>query len=95
MAYLPPEVATHNDQCVRGLLGALEAVAARTDCTVLLVRHLEDGEEVLDQRLGVGRLELLRRELDFIKRHIFPGGNIPSVTALLTAATRAESSPTT
>jgi cyclopropane-fatty-acyl-phospholipid synthase len=30
-----------------------------------------------------------RRGVDFIKRHVFPGGNIPSVTALLTAATRA------
>ena len=33
--------------------------------------------------------ETARREVDFIKRHIFPGGNIPSVTALLDAATRA------
>jgi cyclopropane-fatty-acyl-phospholipid synthase len=29
-----------------------------------------------------------RREVDFIKRHVFPGGCIPSVTALLRAATR-------
>jgi len=32
--------------------------------------------------------ERARREVDFIKRHVFPGSNIPSVTALLTAATR-------
>jgi cyclopropane-fatty-acyl-phospholipid synthase len=33
--------------------------------------------------------ERARREVDFIKRHIFPGGCIPSVTALLDAATAA------
>ena len=32
--------------------------------------------------------ERARREVDFIKRHIFPGSCIPSITALLTAATR-------
>jgi cyclopropane-fatty-acyl-phospholipid synthase len=30
-----------------------------------------------------------RREVDFVKRHVFPGSCIPSVTALLAAATRA------
>jgi hypothetical protein len=39
-AFLPPEVATGNDQCVRTVLHALDAVCARTGCTVLLVRHL-------------------------------------------------------
>jgi cyclopropane-fatty-acyl-phospholipid synthase len=33
--------------------------------------------------------ERARREVDFIKRHVFPGSCIPSVTALLAAATRA------
>jgi len=33
------------------------------------------------------RYERARRTVDFIKRHIFPGSNIPSVTALLGAAT--------
>jgi len=33
--------------------------------------------------------ERARRELDFIKRHVFPGGAIPSVTALVSAATAA------
>ncbi|HET9551924.1 MAG TPA: cyclopropane-fatty-acyl-phospholipid synthase family protein [Anaeromyxobacteraceae bacterium] len=32
--------------------------------------------------------ERARREVDFIKRHVFPGSCIPSITALLTAATR-------
>jgi len=35
------------------------------------------------------RYEHARRSVDFIKRHIFPGCCIPSVTALLHAATRA------
>ncbi len=34
------------------------------------------------------RYEQARRGVDFIKRHIFPGGNVPSITALLQAATR-------
>jgi len=33
------------------------------------------------------RYERARREVDFIKRHIFPGSCIPSVTALVAAAT--------
>jgi cyclopropane-fatty-acyl-phospholipid synthase len=32
--------------------------------------------------------ERARREVDFIKRHVFPGSCIPSTTALLSAATR-------
>jgi hypothetical protein len=39
-AFLPPEVATGNDQCVRTALHALDAVTERTGCTILLVRHL-------------------------------------------------------
>lgn len=34
------------------------------------------------------RYERALREVDFIKRHIFPGSFIPSVTAMLTACTR-------
>lgn len=33
--------------------------------------------------------EARKREADFVKRHIFPGSCIPSVTALCSAATRA------
>jgi AAA domain len=40
MAFLPPEVASNNDQCVRRALGPLARLAERTDCTILLVRHL-------------------------------------------------------
>ena len=40
MAFLPPEVASNTDQCVRGVLNTLAGLAARTDCTILLIRHL-------------------------------------------------------
>lgn len=35
------------------------------------------------------RYDAARKSVDFIQRHIFPGSTIPSVTALLAAATRA------
>ena len=37
--------------------------------------------------IGDEHYERARREVDFIKRHVFPGSNIPSITALLQAAT--------
>lgn len=40
MAFLPPTVAANLDQCVRTALTPLAALAERTDCAVLLVRHL-------------------------------------------------------
>ena len=40
MAFLPPEVAATIDQCVRQALTPLAGLAERTDCAVLLVRHL-------------------------------------------------------
>jgi cyclopropane-fatty-acyl-phospholipid synthase len=36
------------------------------------------------------RYDAARREVDFIKKHIFPGSNIPSVTALCVAASGTE-----
>ena len=36
-----------------------------------------------------GQFDRARREVDFVKRHVFPGSCIPSVTALLVAATGA------
>jgi hypothetical protein len=39
-AFLPPQVAANLDQCVRRALGPLAALAARTDCAILLIRHL-------------------------------------------------------
>jgi hypothetical protein len=40
LAFLPPEAAANLDQCVRRALTPLAALAERTDCAVLLVRHL-------------------------------------------------------
>ncbi len=40
MAFLPPGVAANLDQCVRTALTPLALMAERTDCAVLLVRHL-------------------------------------------------------
>jgi hypothetical protein len=39
-AFLPPGVATNHDQGVRRVLGRLTALAERTDCAILLIRHL-------------------------------------------------------
>lgn len=40
MAFLPPRVVASMDQCVRRVLSPLGLLAARTGCTVLLLRHL-------------------------------------------------------
>jgi cyclopropane-fatty-acyl-phospholipid synthase len=45
---------------------------------------LLQGITIADQRY-----EQARRSVDFIQKHVFPGSTIPSVTALLTSATRA------
>jgi hypothetical protein len=54
MAFLPPEVASNNDQCVRRALTPLARLAERTDCTVLLVRHLrkQGGAKAVYRGLG-------------------------------------------
>lgn len=56
-------------------------------CASLLAQHglmLLQGITIADQQY-----ERARRCVDFIQKFIFPGSTIPSVTALLTAATRA------
>lgn len=40
MAYLPGKVDSHRDQDIRSVLSAVAAVAERTGCCVLLLRHL-------------------------------------------------------
>jgi hypothetical protein len=40
MAYLPTGADSHKDQDIRRVLTRLAAVADRTSCTVLLLRHL-------------------------------------------------------
>lgn len=53
-----------------------------------LLRH--DGLMLLQAiTIADQRYDAARKSVDFIQRHIFPGSTIPSVTAMLTAATRA------
>ncbi len=40
MAYLPGKVDSHRDQDIRGVLSGLAALAERTGCCILLLRHL-------------------------------------------------------
>lgn len=40
MAFLPPALCAHNDQCIRAALNPLAAIAAATGACLLLVRHL-------------------------------------------------------
>ena len=40
MAYIPRDTDSHRDQDIRLVLSRLSALAERTDCTVLLLRHL-------------------------------------------------------
>jgi putative DNA primase/helicase len=44
VAFLSQRAAANLDQCVRRALGPLAAVSARTDCAILLVRHLRKAE---------------------------------------------------
>ena len=44
VAFLDPGIQTNSDQSVRRVLGALRQIAARRDCAILMVRHLnKDG----------------------------------------------------
>jgi RecA-family ATPase len=43
MAYVPAGADAHKDQDIRRVLSRLSALAERTDCTVLLLRHLNKG----------------------------------------------------
>jgi len=71
----------------------LEAVGHRyyraffAKCASLLEDHGLMALQVIT--IADQRYEQHRRSADFIKRHVFPGSNIPSVTALLLAATAA------
>jgi hypothetical protein len=53
MAFLPPAVAANVDQCVRQALTPLSILAARTGCTILLIRHL--AKRLLDQAIRRGQ----------------------------------------
>jgi len=55
-AFLPPSVAANLDQCVRRALGPLAALAAQTDCAMLLVRHLRKSEGGRAVHRGAGSI---------------------------------------
>jgi hypothetical protein len=55
-AFLPPEAAANVDQCVRRALTPLATLAARTDCTVQLVRHLRKSGAARAVYRGLGSI---------------------------------------
>jgi hypothetical protein len=59
MAFLPPKVAANLDQCVRTALTPLAALAERTDCGVLMVRHLRKGASDKAIRRGQGSMGIV------------------------------------
>jgi hypothetical protein len=59
MAFLPPEVAATSDQCVRQALTPLTELAERTDCAVLLVRHLRKSSEAKAIYRGLGSVGIV------------------------------------
>lgn len=59
MAFLPPEVAANLDQLVRRGLGPLAALAARTDCAILMVRHLRKTGSVRAVHRGQGSMGII------------------------------------
>lgn len=59
MAFLPPKTAANLDQCVRTALTPLAALAERTDCGVLLVRHLRKNATDKAVRRGQGSMGIV------------------------------------
>jgi AAA domain len=58
MAFLPG-VAANADQCVRGVLNMLAGLAERTDCTILLVRHLRKQSAAKSVHRGLGSVGII------------------------------------
>ena len=59
LAFLPPEVAANLDQCVRRAMNPLAALAERTDCAILLVRHLRKTGSILAVHRGQGSMGII------------------------------------
>ena len=59
MAFLPPEVASNTDQCVRGALNVLATLALRTDCAILLIRHLRKAVAANVLHRGLGSIGII------------------------------------
>lgn len=65
-AFLSADVAANVDQCVRRALGPLASLAARTNCTILLVRHLrkdESGRAIYRGQGSIGFIAAARTAL--------------------------------
>jgi hypothetical protein len=58
VAFLPPEGNANGDGCVRAAVGPLAAAAARTRCTIVLVRHLPKVVAGYPRQPGFGRVRL-------------------------------------
>ena len=59
MAFLPPEIAATLDQCVRRVLTPLAALAARTNCAIVLIRHLRKQLEGRAVHRGLGSMGII------------------------------------
>jgi cyclopropane-fatty-acyl-phospholipid synthase len=82
------DLSGHYDRIVS--IEMVEAVGREhlPDYFAALSRHLEDTSRAVLQVITIPdqRFDQAARSMDFIKRHIFPGGCLPSVHALLDAA---------
>jgi hypothetical protein len=59
LAFVPPEVSANLDQCVRQVLTPLAGLAARTNCAVLLVRHLSKAPRRRAAHRGQGSMGIV------------------------------------
>jgi AAA domain-containing protein len=82
MAFLPPAVATSNDQCVRSVMCAFDAVAARTGCTILLIRHLRKKEAAKAVYRGLGSVGIIGGTRIGLLAALQPGGDGRRVLAV-------------
>jgi putative DNA primase/helicase len=97
MAYIPTGVDSHRDQDVRQILARLSALSESTGCTVLLLRHLNNGKGDALYRnggsigiVGAARVGLLLakdpddedlRVLAPLKNNLAPCAAVPHVQA--------------
>lgn len=58
-AFIQPTFAASSEQSMRWVLGLFSRVAERTDCTVLLIRHLRKKESARAVCLGLGSIAII------------------------------------
>ena len=58
-AFLQPDFAASSDQSMRWVLGLFSRVAERTDCTILLIRHLRKKESARVVYRGLGSIAII------------------------------------